>query len=268
MRGHEKLSIRQQCELLEVSLSSFYARPQPVSAEDEKLQALIDEIYTEHPYYGTRRMVVTLAAMGYRVGRSRVRRLMLLMGLVAIIPKRKTTKVAPGHTKYPYLLRGLAITRPNQVWCTDITYIRLAHGWAYMVAIMDWNSRCVLAWRLSNTMNEDFCLEALAEALKKHGAPEIFNSDQGAQFTGEAFTGMLAAHGVRISRDGRGRCMDNIFIERLWWSLKHEEVYLNAYADLKEARGRIGEWVRFYNHERPHSSLAYQTPARRYGAAA
>jgi putative transposase len=221
---------------------------------------LIDQQYLERPFYGSRRMTAFLKNQGYCVNRKRVRRLMAIMGLRAIYRRPRTSQPASGHKVYPYLLRGMEITRPNQVWASDITYIPMARGFLYLVAIMDWYSRYVLAWRLSNTLDADFCIEALEEALEK-GAPEIFNTDQGSQFTSQAFTGLLEHHGVRVSMDGKGRYTDNLFIERLWRSLKYEEVYLKAYSGGKEARLGIGSYLNFYNQERPHQSLGYRTPA-------
>ena len=221
---------------------------------------LIDRQYLATPFYGARRIAAWLKKQGYRVNRKRVRRLMRLMGLKAIYRRPRTSQPAPGNKIYPYLLSGVEITRPNQVWAADITYIPMARGFLYLVAIIDWYSRYVLAWRLSNTLDAGFCVEALEEALRK-GRPEIFNTDQGAQFTGEAFTGLLEQHGVRISMDGKGRYSDNLFIERLWRTVKYEEVYLKAYDDGRDARIGIGNYFRFYNTERPHQSLGYRTPA-------
>jgi putative transposase len=222
---------------------------------------LIDQQYLERPFYGSRRMTAWLRSQGYDVNRKRVRRLLRIMGLRAIYRHPRTSQPAPGHQVYPYLLRDVAITRVNQVWSADITYIPMARGFLYLVAIMDWYSRYVLAWRLSNILEAGFCVEALEEALRT-GVPEIFNTDQGAQFTSEAFTGLLKQHGVRVSMDGKGRYTDNLFIERLWRSLKYEEVYLKAYAGGKEAKAGIGGYFDFYNLERPHQALGYQTPAK------
>ena len=221
---------------------------------------LIDRQYLATPFYGARKIAAWLKSQGQRVNRKRVQRLMLLMGLKAIYRRPRTSKPAPGHKIYPYLLSGLKITRPNQVWAADITYIPMARGFLYLVAIIDWYSRYVLSWRLSNTLDAAFCVEALQEALKK-GRPEIFNTDQGAQFTGEAFTGILEQHGVRISMDGKGSYNDNLFIERLWRSVKYEEVYLKAYQDGRDARVGLGNYFHFYNAERPHQTLGYRTPA-------
>lgn len=259
-RRHPSLSIVRQCALLSISRSSVYYRPVGVSQEDLTLMNLIDRQYLTTPFYGSRRMAAWLRKQGYWMNRKRVRRLMRIMGLRAIYRRPRTSKPAPGHRIYPYLLAGMEITRPNQVWAADITYIPMARGFLYLVAIMDWYSRYVISWRLSNTLDTDFCVEALEEALRK-GRPDIFNTDQGAQFTSEAFTGLLEQHGVRISMDGKGRYTDNLFIERLWRSVKYEEVYLKAYQDGREARVGIGAYFHFYNTQRPHQALGYRTPA-------
>src|SRR5215470_16714701 len=251
------LPISQQCRLLALPRSSVYRKPAEVSAEDLAIMALIDRHYLARPYYGSRRMAAWLATQGHWVNRKRVQRLMRVLELVAIYQRPNTSKPAAGHKIYPYLLGGLAIERVNQVWCADVTYIPMAKGFLYLVVIMDWASRLVLAWRLSNTLGADFCVEALEEALARYGRPEIFNTDQGSQFTSDDFTGTLKRHGVMISMDGKGRCMDNIFVERLWRSLKYEEVYLHAYATVAEARTGIGAWLSFYNDERQHQSLGY-----------
>jgi putative transposase len=224
----------------------------------------IDEIHLEFPFYGSRTIARELREKGYRANRKRVQRLMRLMGLESVAPKPNTSKPNEEHPVYPYLLRGLTISRPNQVWATDITYIPLARGSAYLVAIMDWHSRRVLSWRLSNTLDASFCIEALQEALSRFGRPEIFNSDQGSQFTSADFTAVLLAAGVKISMDGKGRCIDNVFVERLWRSLKYEDVYLKAYTNLVEARAGIGRYFHFYNTRRSHQALGYQTPAAFY----
>jgi putative transposase len=257
---HPQLSIRRQCELLSVGRSGCYYEPIGVTPEDRALMRRIDEIHLKHPFYGSRKIKLELGAAGEAVNRKCVQRLMRLMGLEAMVPKPRTTRPAPEHPVYPYLLRNLKIFRVNQVWAADITYIPLAFGFAYLVAIIDWYSRRVLSWRLSNTLDTDFCLEALREALARFGRPEIFNTDQGSQFTAEAFTKMLRDAGVAISMDGRGRFIDNVFVERVWRSLKYEEVYLHAYEDLVEGRAGIGRYFDFYNFERPHQSLGYQTP--------
>jgi len=224
---------------------------------------LIDRQYLATPFYGARKVAAWLKSKGYTVNRKRARHLMQIMGLRAIYRRPRTSQPAPGHKIYPYLLNGIQITRPNQVWAADITYIPMARGFLYLVAIIDWYSRYVLSWKLSNTLDADFCVEALEEALKK-GKPEIFNTDQGIQFTGEAFTGLLKQHGIRISMDGKGSYNDNLFIERLWRSVKYEEVYLKAYQDGKEARIGLGNYFRFYNTERPHQTHGYRTPAEVY----
>jgi putative transposase len=259
-RAHPTLSISRQCHLLDVSRASVYRRPAPVSADDLQLMELIDRQYLA--FYGSRRMAAWLATQGFPVNRKRVQRLMRLMGLIYQRPN--TSKAAPEHIKYPYLLGGLTIDRANQVWCSDITYIPLAKGFIYLVAIMDWHSRAVLAWRISNTLHADFCVDALEEALRRFGRPEIFNTDQGSQFTSTDFTGVLKAHGIRISMDGKGRCMDNIFVERLWRSLKYEDVYLHAYTSVAEARAGIAAWLHFYNEERLHQAHGYRTPRQIY----
>jgi putative transposase len=252
---HGKLSIRRQCVLLALPRSGVYRVPAPAKESDAALRRRIDALYTEHPFYGSRRIAFALKA-----NRKRVQRLMRLMGIEALGPKPCTSKPQPGHRIYPYLLRNMSIDRPNQVWATDITYIPIGAGFLYLVAIMDWASRAVLSWRLSNTLDASFCVAALEEALARFGKPEIFNSDQGSQFTSEAFTATLEKAGIPISMDGRGRYMDNIFIERLWRSLKHEDIYLKHYADGREAREGIASWIAFYNNRRPHQALDYRTP--------
>ena len=254
------LSIRRQCALLNLARSGVY-RPKPViGADDLAVMRRIDELHLELPFYGSRRMTFELNKEGRGVNRKRVQRLMRVMGIEALVPRPGTSKPAPGHKIYPYLLRGLAIAEPNHVWAADITYIPMARGFLYLVAIIDWASRAVLAWRLSNTIDSRFCVEALEEALELHGKPRIFNTDQGAQFTSAAFTDQLEKADVVISMDGRGRFMDNIFIERLWRSIKYEEVHLKAYADGREARAGIGSWMTFYNFRRPHQAMNNQTP--------
>ena len=259
-RRHGALSIRRQCALLGIGRSGIYRPLSAANDNDLGLLRRIDEVFTTWPFLGSRRMTAMLRAQGYAINRKRVRRLMRKMGIAALGPKPRTTKPAPGHKIFPYLLRGLAIERPNQVWCADITYIPIGRGFLYLVAIMDWASRTVLAWRLSNTMDGSFCLAALQEALSRFGRPEIFNTDQGSQFTSAAFTGTLMAAGVRVSMDGRGRWMDNVFIERLWRSLKHEDIYLKGYADGREAHGGIAAWFAFYNTGRPHQGLGNKMP--------
>ena len=265
-RAAPALPVSRQCRLLSVSRASVYRRPAEISEEDGTIMALIDRQYLARPYYGSRRMAAWLATQGHVANRKRVRRLMRLAGLVAIYQRPNTSKPAPAHKIYPYLLGGISIERVNQVWCADVTYIPMAKGFLYLVVIMDWVSRAVLAWRLSNTLGAEFCVEALEEALFRYGRPEIFNTDQGSQFTSDDFTGTLECHEVTISMDGKGRCMDNIFVERLWRSLKYEEVYLNAYASVAEAKAGIGSWLGFYNEERQHQSLRYRTPRQIYEA--
>jgi len=259
-RRHPSLSIVRQCRLLDISRSGLYYQPVGISEEDLTLMKLIDRQYLATPFYGARKIAAWLKSQGQRVNRKRVRRLMRIMGLKAIYRRPRTSKPAPGHKIYPYLLSGMKITRPNQVWAADITYIPMARGFLYLVAIIDWYSRYVLSWRLSNTLDAGFCVEALEEALRK-GKPEIFNTDQGAQFTSEAFTGLLKQHGVKISMDGKGSYNDNLFIERLWRTVKYEEVYLKAYQDGRDARIGLGNYFRFYNTERPHQTHGYRTPA-------
>lgn len=259
-RADADLSIVAQCRLLRVARSTLYWRPAPVSADDLALMRRLDEQYLSTPFYGARRMVAVLRREGWAVNRKRVRRLMRLMGVEAIYQKPHTSRRHPQHTVYPYLLRDLLINRPNQVWCADITYIPLAKGFVYLVAVMDWFSRRVLAWRVSIGLESGFCVEALQEALDRYGSPDIFNTDQGVQFTSGDFIDELAGRGVRISMDGKGRFLDNIFIERLWRSLKYEEVFIKAYLSVAEARAGIGAWLRFYNDVRLHQALGYQTP--------
>lgn len=258
------VSMRRQCELLSVSRSSLYYEPVEPDAEELKLMREIDELHLKYPFYGSRKITEALKKKGRQVNRKRIRRLMHLMDIESTAPKPKTSKPAPEHPVYPYLLRNLDICRVNQVWAADITYIPMARGFVYLVAIIDWYSRRVLAWRLSTTLETDFCIEALQEALSRFGQPDIFNTDQGAQFTAEAFTSVLHAHEIKISMDGKGRCIDNIFVERLWRSLKYEEVYLYAYATVREAREGIKRYMEFFNHERQHQALGYQTPASFY----
>ena len=265
-REHPSLSISRQCRLLEVSRSTLYYRPLGESAQTLALMRRIDKLYLKYPFYGSRQMMRHLAREGVKVGRHRVRRLMRLLGLEAIYRKPRTSVANPEHRVYPYLLKGLTIERSNQVWCADITYVPVQGGFFYLVAIMDWASRRVLAWRLSNTMDTSFCLEALADALERYGIPDIFNTDQGSQFTSVAFTGALEASGIRCSMDGRGRCLDNVFIERLWRSLKYEAVYLSELKDGFEAQRVIAEWIEYYNEVRPHSALNGSTPDEVYRA--
>ena len=262
-RGHKQLSLVRQCALLNISRASVYYRPVSTRAEDLELMARMDRQYLKTPFYGSRRMKAWLLGEGYLVSRSKVRRLMRLMGLEAIYRRPNTSKPAPGHRVYPYLLKGVDVNRVDQVWAADITYIPMAQGFLYLVAIMDWHSRHVLAWKLSNTMDTDFCVTALEAALGK-GRPEVFNTDQGAQFTSDAFTQTLRERGIRVSMDGKGRYLDNIFVERLWRSIKYEEVYLKAYQTVAEARVGINAYLEFYNRRRPHQSLGYRTPAQVY----
>lgn len=260
--SHTRLSIVRQCKLMDLPRSTLYYSPVGETAGNLALMRAIDEQYLETPFYGSRKMALELGA-----NRKRVQRLMRVMGLEAIYPKRGTTRPASGHKIYPYLLRNVAITRPDQVWSSDITYIPLRHGFLYLAAVMDWYSRYVLAWRLSNTLEGSFCLEALDEALSRQ-RPEIFNSDQGSQFTAAAFTSRLEKCGVAISMDGRGRALDNVFVERLWRSVKYEEVYLRDYADGWEAEQSLTSYFRFYCDRRTHQSLGYRTPAEVYGQTA
>lgn len=264
--SRERLSLSRQCELVLISRSSFYYTLRGESAENLALMRRIDELFLRYPFYGSRQMMRQLRREGIVAGRHRVRRLMRHMGLEAIYRAPKTSTPHPEHRVYPYLLRNVAVTLPDQVWCADISYIPVRRGFLYLVAIMDWASRHVLAWRLSNTMEAGFCVEALREALARYGRPEIFNTDQGSQFTSLDFTGVLNDAGIAISMDGRGRCLDNIFIERLWRSLKYEAVYLHELSDGFEAGRVIAEWIGFYNAERPHSSLNGATPAEFYAA--
>lgn len=267
-------SVRTQCALAGVSRATVYAHQRAVASDavdavdatDLLLCQLIDGQYTARPFYGTRRMVLFLESRGHIVNRKRVQRLMRGMGLAGMAPGPNTSRASahPAHKIYPYLLRGVAITRPNQVWSTDITYIRLNHGFAYLVAIMDWYSRRVLAWRISNSMEAAFCVDCLQQAIDEHGTPEVFNSDQGSQFTSEAFTGVLKANDIKISMDGRGRAFDNIFVERLWRTVKYEDVYLNGYATMGELLIGLTQYFGFYNEERPHQALGNQTPETVY----
>jgi len=262
-RDHADLSIRRQCQLLSLCRSGVYRPKRPANDDDLALMRRLDELYTAHPFLGSRRMTAMLRAEGLCINRKRVQRLMRRMGIEALGPRPRTTKSAPGHKIYAYLLRDMTIDRPNQVWAADITYIPMGTSFLYLVAVIDWASRALLAWRLSNTMDSSFCVDALEEALARFGRPEIFNTDQGSQFTGAAFTGVLAAAGIRISMDGRGRWMDNVFIERLWRSLKYEDVYLKGYADGCEARTGIAAWIAFYNRASEHPSV-YVAEGKRF----
>jgi putative transposase len=260
---HRQISIRKQCELIGLNRSSLYYKPEPESEEDIKAKTLIDEIYTDKPFFGYRKMTVFLKQKGLDINHKRVSRLMNEMGIQAVYPKRNLSKANMEHRIYPYLLRDVEITAPDQVWSSDITYIRMKKGFIYLAAVMDWHSRHVLSWSVSNTMDVHFCIEALNKALVK-GTPEIFNTDQGSQFTSDAFTSILVKNSIQISMDSRGRVFDNIFIERLWRSLKYEEVYLKEYETVKEAVRGISRYFDFYNNERPHQSLGYRTPAEEY----
>jgi len=257
--GHPDLSIRQQCQLLGLNRSTFYYQPVPETQENLLLMRLLDEQYLRRPFFGSRRMQVWLGQCGHPVNRKRVQRLMRQMGLEVVYPRPRTSTPGPGHKIYPYLLRGVDIIRPNQVWSTDITYVPMQQGFLYLTAVLDWCSRFVLAWRLSNSLEARFCLEALEEALS-YGRPEVFNTDQGAQFTSSEYTGRLEQAGVAISMDGKGRCLDNVFVERLWRSVKYEEIYLKAYADGVEAEASLRAYFDFYCYQRPHQALGYQTP--------
>ncbi len=258
------LSIARQCRLLNLQRSSFYYRPKPVKAEDLELMRLIDEQYLKVPTWGSRSMRNHLRRLGYTINRKRMQRLMRLMGLEAIYPRPRTSRPHPEHAIYPYLLRDMNIESPNQVWSADITYVPMSRGFLYLVAVMDWQSRKVLSWRLSNTMDADFCVEALREAIRDYGRPDIFNTDQGAQFTSGAFTKVLKDNDIAISMDGRGRMQDNIFIERLWWTLKYNYLYLRSFADGSELRAGLRDWFGFYNHERSHQALDGRTPDEVY----
>ncbi len=260
---HPQLSIRRQCQLVGLNRSSLYYQAAQESAQNLELMRCIDQLFTKWPFLGSRKMAVMLKRDGHQINRKRVQRLMRKMGISAIYPKPKLSTKAPGHKIYPYLLREMEITAVDQVWCSDITYIGLKRGYLYLVAVMDWFSRCVLSWQLSNTMEDFFCVSALEEALGR-GKPMIFNTDQGSQFTGKSFTGTLKQADVRISMDGRGRWMDNVFIERLWRSVKYEEVYLKDYGNVTEVEQGLGNWFDFYNHERPHQALSNKTPAQVY----
>lgn len=257
--GDSDLSLRRQCHLVDLNRSSLYYRPVSVSAEEQVLMNRLDEIFTESPFYGSRRLRVTLREEGFEVGRDHVRTLMNKMGLEAIYPKRSLSQRDESHKIYPYLLSEMQITRPLQVWSADITYIRLVKGFMYLVAIIDWFSRYVLSWRLSNSLEADFCIEALQEALS-FGRPDIFNTDQGGQFTSRDFTKILLDREVQISMDGCGRALDNVFVERLWRSVKYEDIYLKEYRAVPELKQGLGSYFQFYNHRRPHQSLEYRTP--------
>ena len=259
-----KLSVARQCRILNLNRSTYYYKKKPVKPEDLKLMRIIDEQYLKTPSWGSRSMRNHLRRLGYKINRKRVQRLMRRMGLEAIYPKPRTSRPHPQHKVYPYLLRNLKINRPNQVWAIDITYIPMSRGFMYLVAVMDWHSRKVLSWQLSNTLDTDFCVQAVEQAISRFGIPEIFNTDQGAQFTSDAFTGLLKEHGINISMDGRGRVQDNIFIERLWWTLKYHYLYLWSFASGSELRQGLGQWFEFYNAQRFHQALDNLTPDEVY----
>jgi putative transposase len=261
--SHPQLSIGRQCELLGLCRSSFYYEPATETREDLRLMRLLDEQYTAQPVYGSRRMTAWLRRQGHPVNRKRVQRLLRLMGLEAVYPRPKLSAPGPGHKVFPYLLRGVPIGRVDQVWSTDITYVPLTSGFMYLAAVIDWYSRYVLAWRLSNTLDGSFCLDMLDEALRR-GKPEVFNTDQGVQFTAEAWTSRLLSAGVAVRMDGRGRCLDNVFVERLWRTVKYEDVYLRGYETVPELRGGLGRYFPFYNEERLHQALDYRTPGEVY----
>ncbi len=263
--GHPALSVRRQCGLLGLSRSSLYYEPGGEASEDLRLMRLIDEQYTARPFYGSRRMTVWLNEQAEEVNRKRVQRLMRVMGLEAIYPKPRLSLAGKGHRIYPYLLRGVKVEKPDQVWSTDITYVPMPSGFMYLAAVIDWFSRYVIAWKLSNTLDGSFCLEMLEEALRA-GKPEVFNTDQGVQFTAAAFTGRLESSGVAVSMDGRGRALDNVFVERLWRTVKYEDIYIKGYDAVPELHRGLGRYFGFYNDERPHQSLGYRTPAAVYRA--
>ena len=262
-KNSKRLSVRKQCELLGISRSGVYYEPAQISEENLHYMNVIDEQYTKTPYYGSPKMTVFLRQQGYSVNIKRVKRLMRLMGVSAVYPKPNTSIKAEGHHIYPYLLNDLSINRPNQVWCTDITYVRVVGGFMYLVAVMDWNSRYVISWELSNTLETAFCTDALHAALA-YAKPEIFNTDQGSQFTSEAFTKVLKSHDIQISMDGKGRCIDNVMIERLWRSLKYEDIYIKHYQSVPELYEGLTHYFYHYNHERPHQGLNYKTPHQVY----
>jgi putative transposase len=262
--GHTVLSIKRQCELIGLSRSSYYRQPAPEREKNLELMKVIDEIYTRFPFFGSRKIRDYLIRRDYEINRKRIQRLMRLMGLASVAPVKKTTLPNRAHKIYPYLLKNLYINRANQVWCSDITYIRLRHGFVFLTVVMDWYSRHVLSWELSTTMDDSFCTSALERALRRYGCPETFNTDQGSQYTGSAFTGILKDHGIRISMDGKGRAMDNIMVERLWRSLKYEDIYLKDYETVRELTDGLRMYFDFYNHERPHQRFGTYTPAEIY----
>ena len=261
---NKKLSVRRQCELLGLPRSSYYRNQAPETQENDELMRMIDEECTRHPFLGSRRMRDYLRRQGLNVNRKRVRRLMRVMGLASIAPQKRTSVPAPGHKVYPYLLRKLNICRPDQVWCSDITYIRLKHGFVFLTAVMDWYSRYVLSWEVSVTIDDSFCVSALERALRCNSWPDIFNTDQGSQYTSASFTGVLKDHDIDISMDGKGRAMDNIMIERLWRSLKYEDIYLKDYETVEELIAGLREYFEYYNNERSHQSFGGRTPAEVY----
>lgn len=263
---HSQLSVVRQCELLSLARATYYRKTSWAGESEENLNLMniIDEEYTRHPFYGSRKMRDYLRRNDHKVNRKRVQRLMRIMGIKSVAPSPNTSKPSPEHKVYPYLLNGLEINRANQVWCTDITYIRLDGGFVYLVAVMDWYSRKVLSWEVSASMDDSFCISALERALRLYPAPDIFNTDQGAQFTSNGFTGVLKDHGITISMDGKGRCMDNIFIERLWRSVKYEEIYLNDYDSTEGLRKALRKYFHFYNAERPHQTFCGATPLEIY----
>jgi len=263
---HPELSVTRQCELLDLPRASFYYEPAPESEENLQLMRVIDETYMEYPFFGSRQMTRWLRAQGHQVNRKRVRRLMRAMGLEAIYRKPNLSRANAAHRVYPYLLRDLVVDHANQVWATDITYLPVVGGFAYLCAVIDWHSRRVLAWELSNTLDAAFCVRAVARAMAEHGVPEIFNTDQGCQFTSTEFTQPLLAADVKLSMDGKGRALDNVFVERLWRTVKYEEVYLKSYVSLVDAHAQLDTYFRFYNHRRPHSSLNGRTPEQTYRA--
>jgi putative transposase len=262
--AHRQLSIGRQCALLGLPRASYYHRPAPESARNLRLLRVIDETYLAHPFFGSRQMTRWLRRQGHPVNRKRVWRLMRLLRLEAIYPKPNLSRRNAAHRVYPYLLRKLVVARPNQVWAMDITYVPIQGGYIYLCAVLDWHSRCVLAWALSNTLDATFCVAAVRQALARHGAPEIFNTDQGCQFTSAEFTRPLLAHAIKLSMDGQGRCLDNVFVERLWRSVKYEEVYLKSYASLVDAETQLTKYFRFYNERRPHSAFGHATPGEVY----
>lgn len=261
---HQWLSIHKQCELVGLPRSSYYRHPASETEENMELMKLIDEIYTKYPFFGSRKMRDYLKRKDLQVNRKRIRRLMLLMGLASVAPSPKTTLPKRSHKVYPYLIGNIDINRPNQVWCSDITYIRLKRGFVYLAVVMDWYSRHVLSWEVSITMDDGFCTSCLQRAIRQYGCPDIFNTDQGAQYTGASFTGVLKEHGIRISMDGKGRAMDNIMVERLWRSLKYEDIYLKEYESVQELVEGLRSYFDFYNNERPHHNFGIQTPAEVY----